>query len=103
MSTLRLTYPNISVGGAAVPMSHVVACDGADGWSHWGLAAAWNGDAAAGLFPNLKNSAGLLKLWLSGDCMSRRNWLSLLAVRATYLVGLTWSMPLDPFLRARPD
>ena len=43
-----------------------------------------------------------LTLWIIAEVAVRRNWEALLAIPATYLVGVSFGLPLYLFLRSRP-
>jgi hypothetical protein len=103
MSSLRIVYLGLAVIGAVWPMSYFIAWFQANGWSLGGMLTAWHAnDATSGLVYDLTIAAVTLTVWVIAEAVTRRDWLSLVAVPATYLVGVSLGLPLYLFLRSRP-
>lgn len=102
MSALRLIYLGLAVLGAIVPMSFFVAWFRANGWSFGDMVAAWNvNDATSGLVWDLTIAAVTLTVWILAEAVARRDWLSLVAIPATFGIGVSCGLPLYLFLRGR--
>ena len=102
MPKLRLTYLMLAIIGALLPMSYLGPWLMENGISIGGLIGAWQQNAAAtGLFWDLIISAITLTVWVLADTLSRKNRLPLLAIPATFLIGVSCGLPLFLFLRTR--
>lgn len=103
MSLLRIIYLALAVWGAIHPMSHFLAWFDANGFSLAGMVAAWHAnEATSGLVWDLTIAAVALAVWIVAEVAVRRNWLALVAIPATFGVGLSCGLPLYLFLRSAP-
>lgn len=101
ISPLRLLYLGLALLGVARPL--VPFLSGVN-------------DAIAGMVPDawlvhaappptswdLTIAAITLTVWIIAETTVRRNWEALLAIPATFLIGLSFGLPLYLFLRTRP-
>ncbi|MBL4807642.1 MAG: DUF2834 domain-containing protein [Rhodobacteraceae bacterium] len=103
MSKLRILYLCLSIIGAVVPMIFLLGWTGANGFGLSGLLAAWtiNG-ATTALTWDLAISAVALTVFAFTETVVRKDRLPLLAIPATFLIGLSCGLPLYLFLRSRP-
>ncbi len=103
MSALRWIYLGLAVWGAIHPMSYFVAWFQTNGWSLMAMVDAWHVNAAtSGLVWDLTIAAVALTVWILAETWVRRNWLALIAIPATFGIGLSCGLPLYLFLRTRP-
>jgi len=103
MSVLRMLYLALAVWGAVHPMMHMLGWLSETGLGLSGLFAAWMANGAvAGLAWDLIIAAVALTLWILAEVWVRRNWSSLIAIPATFLIGVSCGLPLYLFLRTRP-
>ena len=103
MSKLRITYLLLAILGALLPMSYLAPWIVENGLSIGGLITAWQQNAAAtGLFWDLVISAIALTIWVLADTLPRHNRLPLLAIPATFLIGVSCGLPLFLYLRTGP-
>lgn len=103
MSALRMIYLALAILGAIVPMYFFVSWFIANGWSLAAMMQAWNvNDAASGLVWDLTIAAVALTVWVVTESWLRRDWLGLLAIPATWGIGVSCGLPLFLFLRGRP-
>jgi hypothetical protein len=103
MSGLRLTYLALAVLGAAWPMRHFLAYLTSEGGSLAGMFALWTANhAVTGLALDLMIAATALIVWCLAETFVRRNWIALITIPATLLVGVSFGLPLYLFLRTRP-
>ena len=103
MSPLRLIYLGLAIWGAVQPLYYLVPWLLENGLDVAGLLAAWRANlAATGLFWDLVISAVALSVFILAEVSVRRNWIALLAIPATFLIGLSCGLPLYLFLRTRP-
>lgn len=103
ISPLRLAYLALALWGALHPMIWLLRWFGENGVSLTGMIAAWQANAATtGLTWDLVISAMALTLWILAETAVRRNWRALLAIPATFLIGVSCGLPLYLFLRTAP-
>ncbi len=73
-----------------------------NGWSLAGLIDAWYvNDSTHGLVWDLTIAAIALTVFVLAECVQRRDWLGLVAIPATYCIGVSCGLPLYLFLRSR--
>ncbi len=102
MSGLRITYLVLAVIGAVWPMWHFVV-HFQSGGTLPGLIGAWlANDATRGLTADVIVSGTALGIWCVAETLVRRNWVALVTIPATLLVGVSFGLPLYLFLRTRP-
>ncbi|KAA8606183.1 K+-transporting ATPase, A chain [Salipiger aestuarii] len=84
-------------------MAHLLTWFRDEGVSPDGLFAAWTQNAAVrGLSWDLMISAVVLTLWILAEVAVRRNCWALLAIPATFCIGLSCGLPLYLWFRSRP-
>lgn len=103
MSVLRMIYLALAVWGAIHPMYWFVTYMMETGTGLSGLIDAWYVNASTtGLTWDLIIAAIALTVWIIAEVAVRRNWLGLIAVPATFCIGVSCGLPLYLFLRTRP-
>ena len=103
MSVLRIIYLGLAIWGAVHPMYWFLTHFRNEGWSLQGLIDSWFVNAGAtGLVWDLIIAAIALTVWIVAETWVRKNWLALLAIPATFLIGVSCGLPLYLFLRTRP-
>ncbi len=103
MSLLRATYLGLAIVGALLPMYHIVLFMLGNGPAPSGVVQAWQANAAStGLMWDLVIAAIALTVWILAETYVRRNWMALVAIPATFLIGVSCGLPLYLFFRARP-
>ena len=101
MSKLRMFYLGMSIIGAIVPMVFVLGWLKSGG-ALAGLVAAWSANGAStGLMYDMLISAFVLSVFAIVECINRREYLPLVAVPVTFMIGLSCGLPLYLFLRTR--
>ncbi len=102
MSPARILYLILAIVGAVVPMRYFIAWFNENGWSLAGMVGAWHANAAtSGLVWDLTIAAVALTVFVIAEAAVRRDGLSLIAIPATYLIGVSCGLPLYLFLRSR--
>jgi hypothetical protein len=102
MSPLRLLYLALAVWGAVHPMYWFLRHMRETGTGLSGLIDAWYVNASTtGLVWDLTIAAIALTVWIVAEVAARRNWLALVAIPATFGIGLSCGLPLYLFLRTR--
>jgi hypothetical protein len=103
MSPLRLAYLGHAVWGAIHPMYWFLTHMRETGTGFGGLIDAWYVNASTtGLTWDLTIAAIALTVWIVAETRVRRNWIALVAIPATFGIGLSCGLPLYLFLRAKP-
>lgn len=103
MSPLRMIYLALAIWGAIHPMAWFVTYMRETGTGLSGLIDAWHANASTtGLTWDLTISAIALTVWIVAETRVRRNWTALLAIPATFCIGVSCGLPLYLFLRTRP-
>ncbi|MBC7156256.1 MAG: DUF2834 domain-containing protein [Rhodobacteraceae bacterium] len=103
MTPLRTIYLALALWGAVHPMVWFVRHLRETGAGLRGLIDAWYVNASTtGLTWDLTIAAIALSVWVVAEVSVRRNWLALVAIPATFGIGVSCGLPLYLFLRARP-
>ena len=103
MSPVRMIYLALAVWGAIHPMVYFVRWFAANGLDLSGMVEAWHANAAtSGLVWDLTIAAIALTVWIVAEVAVRRNWIALVAIPATFGIGVSCGLPLYLFLRSRP-
>ncbi|MEO0911900.1 MAG: DUF2834 domain-containing protein [Pseudomonadota bacterium] len=103
MSPLRITYLLLAIIGTILPMFYFVRWFQENGWSIVEMAnVAWHAnDATTGLTYDLTIAAITLTLFIIVESRVRKDFLPLIAIPATYCIGVSCGLPLYLFLRSR--
>ena len=102
MSPLRLAFLALAIWGTVHPMYWFISYMMDTGTGLGGLIDAWYVNASTtGLTWDLTIAAITLTVWVIAECVARRDWLGLLAVPATYCIGVSCGLPLYLWLRTR--
>lgn len=104
MSRLRWVFLVLAIWGAVHPMWHFVAWFNENGWSLIGLIDSWYVNRGTeGLVWDLTIAAIALTVWVLAETWMRKAWIGLLAIPATFCIGVSCGLPLYLFLRTRPN
>lgn len=100
---MRYVWLALAVWGAIHPMYYFIGWFNANTWDIMAMVDAWHANAAtSGLVWDLTIAAVTLTIWAIYEAFSRKNYLSLLAVPATFMIGVSCGLPLYLYLRSRP-
>jgi hypothetical protein len=103
MSMLRMMYLALAIWGAIHPMYYFIIWFRTNGLDLMGMVDAWHVNAAAsGLVWDLTIAAITLTVWIIAEVAVRRNWLALIAIPATFGIGVSCGLPLYLFMRSAP-
>ena len=103
MSLLRLIYLALAIWGSIHPMYYFVSWFQENGWDIMAMVDAWHvNDATSGLVWDLTVAAVALTVFIIAEVSVRRNWSALIAIPATFCIGVSCGLPLYLFLRSRP-
>ena len=102
MSGLRAVYLALALWGAVHPMYWFVTYMRETGTGLSGLIDAWYVNASTtGLTWDLTIAAIALTAWVIAETARSRDWLRLLAIPATFCIGVSCGLPLYLYLRDR--
>ena len=102
-SVLRWVYLLLAIWGAIHPMAYFVTWFRQNGFDLGGMIDAWHVNAAtSGLVWDLTIAAIALTIFVVSESVVRRNWIGLIAVPATFCIGVSCGLPLYLFLRTKP-
>ncbi len=102
MSNLRYLYLALAVWGTIHPMSWFISWFNENGYDLAAMIDAWHANAAtSGLVWDLTIAAVTLTLWILAETWTHKNWMGLLAIPATFCIGVSCGLPLYLFLRSR--
>lgn len=103
MSVLRMIYLALAIWGAIHPMYYFVTWFQENTWDIMAMVDAWHVNAAtSGLVWDLTIAAVTLTVWIIAEVAVRRNWGALIAIPATFCIGVSCGLPLYLFLRSAP-
>ena len=103
MSGLRVLYLLLALWGTVHPMYWFVTHMQETGTGLAGLIDAWYVNASTtGLTWDLTIAAVTLTVWIIAEVSVRKNWSALVAIPATFCIGVSCGLPLYLFLRTRP-
>ena len=101
---MRFIFLALAVWGAIHPMYYFLGYMRETGTGLSGLIDAWYVNASThGLVWDLTIAAIALTVWVLWETFQRRNWIGLLAIPATFGIGVSCGLPLYLFLRSRVD
>lgn len=103
MSPLRMIFLALALWGTVHPMYYFIRWFNKNGYDIMAMVDAWHVNAAAsGLVWDLTVAAVTLTIWIIAEVAVRRNWIALLAIPATFCIGVSCGLPLYLFFRTAP-
>lgn len=104
MVKLRPLWLALALWGAVHPMIYFIGYMRETGTGLSGLIDAWYVNASTtGLTWDLTIAAVVLTIWVLAECVSGRQWRGLIAIPATFCIGVSCGLPLYLALRAGPE
>lgn len=99
---MRPVFYLLALWGAIHPMYYFITWFQANGWNLWTMVDAWHVNAAtSGLVWDLTIAAVTLTIWILVEVFRSRNYLSLIAIPATFCIGVSCGLPLYLAMRDR--
>ena len=99
---MRFVFLALAIWGTIHPMSYFIAWFQENSWSIMAMVDAWHvNDATSGLVWDLTVAAVALTVWVVWESVTDRDWLGLIAIPATFCIGVSCGLPLYLFLRTR--
>lgn len=100
---LRWLWLALAIWGAVHPMYYFASFLAANGWDLRVMIDAWFvNDSTRGLTWDLIITAIVLTIWVLAEVSVRRNWQALLAIPATFCIGVSCGLPLYLYFRSKP-
>jgi len=97
---VRAVWLALAVWGTIHPMSWFIAWFQENSWSIMAMVDAWHANAAtSGLVWDLTIAAVTLTVWVTVESWKTRHWWGLLAIPATFGIGVSCCLPLYLALR----
>ena len=97
---MRWLWLALAVWGAVHPMSYFLQWFAEHGFTLMGMVEAWHANAASsGLVWDLTIAAITLTIWMLMETARQSNRVGLLAIPATFCIGVSCGLPLYLFLR----
>ena len=104
MTPLRLIFLALAIWGAIHPMYWFITWFQENGWSLMAMVDAWHVNAAtSGLVWDLTIAAVALTVFVIAESIARKRYIGLVAIPATFCIGVSCGLPLYLFLRSKPD
>lgn len=92
---MKWLFLALAIWGAIHPMYYFFQWFGENGYDLMGMVDAWHVNAAAsGLVWDLTIAAVALTVWVIYETVTKRDWLRLIAVPATFGIGVSYGLPL---------
>ncbi|MEM9845635.1 MAG: DUF2834 domain-containing protein [Pseudomonadota bacterium] len=99
---MKYVFLALAVWGAIHPMYYFISWFNANGYDIMAMVDAWHvNDATSGLVWDLTVAAAALTVWVIWESVTARDWLRLIAIPATFCIGVSCGLPLYLFLRMR--
>ncbi len=104
MTPLRILYLALAIWGSVHPMYWFITWFVQNEWSLMAMVDAWHVNAAtSGLVWDLTIAAVALTVFILAESWQRRSLLGLIAIPATFGIGVSCGLPLYLFLRSSPS
>ena len=99
---MRMIFLALAVWGAIHPMYYFIQWFNENTWDIMAMVDAWHvNPATSGLTWDLTIAAVTLTVWVIVEVARSRDWLRLLAIPATFCIGVSCGLPLYLYLRDR--
>ncbi|MFG5383982.1 DUF2834 domain-containing protein [Yoonia sp. R2-816] len=99
---MRAVFLLLAIWGTIHPMYYFISWFQENGWNLMAMVDAWHANAAtSGLVWDLTIAAVALTLWIITEAFKNKNYLSLIAIPATFCIGVSCGLPLYLYLRGR--
>ncbi len=104
MTAMRPVYLALAIWGSIHPMYWFVTWFQQNTWDIMAMVDAWHVNAAtSGLVWDLTIAAVTLTVFVIAECIHTRRWLGLIAIPATFCIGVSCGLPLYLYLRSKRD
>ncbi|MEM8775494.1 MAG: DUF2834 domain-containing protein [Pseudomonadota bacterium] len=101
---MKILFLALAVWGSIHPMAYFIQWFNENGYDIMAMVDAWHVNAASsGLVWDLTIAAVALTIWIIWETAKQKDWLRLIAIPATFCIGVSCGLPLYLFLRIRSD
>ncbi|MEO0567279.1 MAG: DUF2834 domain-containing protein [Pseudomonadota bacterium] len=101
---MKYAFLALAVWGSIHPMAYFIQWFNQNGYDIMAMVDAWHVNAAtSGLVWDLTIAAVALTIWIIWETVQHKDWLRLIAIPATFCIGVSCGLPLYVFLRMRRD
>lgn len=99
---MRKLWLALALWGTIHPMYYFISWFQQNTWDIMAMVDAWHVNAAtSGLTWDLTIAAVTLTIWVIVETVQTKSWSRLLAIPATYCIGVSCGLPLYLYLRSR--
>lgn len=99
---MRIVYLLLAIWGTVHPMYYFISWFQENTWSVMAMVDAWHvNNATSGLTWDLTIAAVALTIWIIAEVAQTKNYLGLIAIPATFCIGVSCGLPLYLYLRMR--
>jgi len=99
---MKWVFLALAIWGTIHPMYYFISWFNENGYDLMAMVDAWHVNAASsGLVWDLTIAAVALTLWIAYETVARKDWLRLIAIPATFCIGVSCGLPLYLYLRLR--
>lgn len=100
MTPFRILLILLCIAGVVLPFRYFLPWLMANDWNLGAMVEAWHAnDASSGLVWDLTVAAVTLTVWIIWESWRTKRWLGLVAIPATYMIGVSLGLPLYLLLR----
>jgi hypothetical protein len=102
MKVMRNVFLALAIWGAIHPMYYFIQWFNQNSYDLMAMVDAWHANAAtSGLVWDLTIAAVTLTIWIVYEVIRDRRWVGLIAIPATFCIGVSCGLPLYLYLRSR--
>lgn len=102
MKGMRFLFLALAIWGAIHPMYYFIQWFNQNSYDIMAMVDAWHVNAAtSGLVWDLTIAAITLTVWILYEVVQQRRWLGLVAIPATFCIGVSCGLPLYLYLRLK--
>lgn len=97
---MRPVFLVLAIWGAIHPMYYFIQWFNQNSYDIMAMVDAWHvNPATSGLVWDLTIAAVTLSVWIVAETITQRRWIGLLAIPATFCIGVSCGLPLYLYLR----
>ena len=99
---MRIVFLLLAIWGTLHPMYYFINWFQNNSWDIMAMVDAWHvNTASSGLVWDLTISAIALTIWIVTEVVKSKNWYGLVAIPASFLIGVSCGLPLYLYMRSR--
>ena len=99
---MRIVFLLLATWGTVHPMYYFINWFQNNSWDIMAMVDAWHANqASSGLVWDLTIAAIALSIWILTEVFKTKNWYGLVAIPATFVIGVSCGLPLYLYFRLR--